>query len=581
MNGLARAFAFRSWRARLAARLKVEHAEDVRAFLVFLSGYRRRILLAAGTMLLTVLFQLPLPFLTMWVVNKLVETRDLGIFPLVVSGLVALVVANGLVTLVHGLLVALLREHALATMEMDLVRHLQRLPVQFYYRKTSSYLATRIRSDLRNLNALLAGPLLNAAQSVLLFVGAVASMFVLSWRLAVVTLVTLPPFVSTLVIFNRKVRERSRAVQERSARYGSSLQEGFSATPVIKAFGAYRENMLRLRESRRSLILAMLNLEVTGSLAHRLTYALGTVAPVLVLWYGAHLYLAGQITIGGFVAFQAFLGYLFGPIQGLLAQNVQVQGALVSLHRLMELLRHPPEASGTRLPPATNALRVERLSFAYEPSRPVLRGLDLEVEPGQTIGLFGTSGGGKTTLLRLLLRFHDPDEGRIRLDGVDVRELELEAYRSRFAVAFQEAHLWSGTIEENLRLGKPAATGDEIRRACEAAVAWDFVHRLPDGLHTVLGEAGMTLSAGQKVRLAIARALLREAPILLFDEPTSALDAETAERLIDSLGGYLAGRTAIIVSHQPAVLRIVDRAYLLDAGGCRPYRLEEPTALSA
>ena len=226
-------------------------------------------------------------------------------------------------------------------------------------------------------------------------------------------------------------------------------------------------------------------------------------------------------------------------------------------------------------------MRLERLTFGYEPGRPVLHDLDLDIEPGNTIGLFGTSGGGKTTLLRLLLRFHDPDEGCIRLGGVDVRELELEAYRARFAVAFQDAHLWSGTLEENLRIGKPGATMAEIRQACEAAVAWDFVRRLPDGLDTVLGEAGMTLSAGQKVRLAIARALLREAPMLLLDEPTSALDEETGERLIDSLGGYLGGRTAVIVSHQPAILRICHRAHLLEAGGCRPFRQDEAAALSA
>lgn len=573
---------FRALVARAATLLRVrltrENWRDLSEFGAFLADYKKRILAAGGTMLLTVLLQLPLPFLTMWVVNELVETRDIGIFPLVVTGLLVLVVSTAMVNLVHNLLVTLLREHALSTLEMRLVDHLHRLPLGFFYDRTSGYLATRIRSDLRNLNALLAGPLLNAVQSALLLVGAVAGMFVLSWRLAVVTFLCVPPFVLTLLLFNRRIRERSLEVQEWRAGYGSRLQETFSSMAVIKAFGDRPQSMRRLRHDLRELILAILKLEVTRSVARRLTYVLGMLAPVLVLWYGAYLHIHGGMSIGHFVGFHTFLGYIFGPIQSLMAQNFQVQSALVSLHRIFEFRRQAPEPSGSRPLPAGTGLCLEEVGFAYKPGQPVLSGVDLAVEPGETVGLVGSSGGGKTTLMRLLLRFHDPTEGRLLLGGVDVRELDVDAYRSRFGVAFQEPHLWSGTVAENLRMGRWNASEAELRAACEAAVAWDFVAELPAGLDTRLGEGGMTLSAGQKVRLAIARALLREAPVLLLDEPTAALDRDTAEALIDSLGHFLVDRTAIIISHQTPVLRLATRSFLLADGRCRelaPHEREE------
>jgi ABC-type multidrug transport system fused ATPase/permease subunit len=566
-----RAFTVRALSIVLRSRLTPENWQDIRELAAFLAHYRRRMVMAGGTMALTVLLQLPLPFLIMAVVDHLIKTRDIGLFPLVTTGLLVLVLSTAAVNLAHGLLVALIREHSLGTLEMHLLERLHRAPIDFFHRHTSSYLATRIRADLRNLNALLAGPILNAVQSSLLIAGAIVSMFLLSWRMSLVCLATLPPFVITVVLFVREIRARTQFVQERTARYGALVQESLATVPIIKAFGAHRHSMARLRRSLRELIETVLRLEMTGSLSRRLTYVLGMMAPVAVLWFGAYEYLNGRLTIGKFVAFHAFLGYLFGPVQGLLGQNVQAQSALVSLRRLLDLMRTPVEtASGVVRPlPASTDLALQGVIFGYRSERPVLEGVDLRVEEGETVGLLGCSGGGKSTLLRLLLRFHDPQEGRVLLGGRDLRELDLEAFRARFAVAFQEPYLWSGTIEENLRVANPGASASDLRRACEGAVAWDFLSRLPQGLQTSIGEGGLMLSAGQKVRVAIARALLRRAPILLLDEPTSALDPETAAELLVRLETHLEGRTALIVSHQSSALRIVDRAYVLEDGRCR------------
>lgn len=563
--------AVRTLSLALRSRLTPENWSDIREFGAFLKQYRGRIAVTAGTMVLTVLLQLPLPFLTMVVVDHLVKTRDIGVFPLVITGVLVLVLSTAAVNLVHGLLVALVREHALGTLEMRVLDRLHRVPVDFFHRYTSSYLATRISSDLRRLSALLAGPLLNALQSALLLSGALISMFVLSWRLALMCVATLPPFAIAVAVFVRAIRARTQVAQEQGARYGGLIQESLANLPAVKAFGAHRQSLGRLRVRLRELKETILGLEITGSLSRRLTHVLSMVAPMAVLWYGAYENLEGRLTIGQFVAFHAFLGYLFGPVQALLSQNIHAQSALVSLRRLLELLRAPVEGDGgVRRPvPAATDLTLEGVGFHYRSGRRVLDGVDLRVGAGETVALLGVSGGGKSTVLRLLLRFYDPQEGRILLGGRDLRELDLEGVRARFAVAFQEPYLWSGTIEENLRIADPHAGAEDLRRACEDAVAWDFVSRLPDGLGSAIGEGGVMLSAGQKVRLAVARALLGRAPILLLDEPTSALDVETAEELLVRLERHLAGRTAVIVSHQSRVLRIVHRAYLLEDGRCR------------
>lgn len=551
-----------------ALALTPENWHDLKAFGRFLAGYRRRILLAAGTMLASVLMQLPLPFLTMVVIDRLIQTQDLSLFPLICVGLFVFVITSALVMLVHRLVLAILREHALGTLQMRVIERLQRAPMSTFYHQSSSYLATRIRSDLRSLSGLLAGSLLGAVQSVLLLLGGTISMFVLAPKLALVCLAIAPFFAFTILIFNRRVRELSLAVQESNARFGGVLQESLAGMQVTKAFCAEESSRLRLRHRLHDLIHHILRQEMMASLAQRLIYMIGMIAPLIVLWYGASEYLAGRMTVGQFVAFHSFLSYVFTPLQSLLSQNLQFQSALVSLHRLMEILQLPEESTPriVRPLPARSDLELDAVEFAYRPGEPVLRGLDLTLAEGETVALVGPSGEGKTSLLRLLLRFHDPDRGRLLLGGVDVRELDLRAYRSRLAIVFQEPYLTSGSVAENLRLARPGASEAELAAAAEQACAHEFIVALPRGYETELGESGVTLSAGQKMRLAIARAMLKDAPILLFDEPTSALDRETEQEVLANLRGYLAQRTALVISHQAAPVGLADRVLTLAEG---------------
>lgn len=562
--------------------LEPEHRADLRELGRLLAVYKKRIAIVAGTMLLSVLMQLPLPFLTMLVIDRFMESKDLSLFPLICVGLLFFVIAASFVRLVHGLVLALLREHILGHLQLELVDRLQACPISYFYTQRSGYLSTRLRTDLNSLSSILAGPLLAAVQNVLLLVGASASMLFLSWKLSAFCLAVLPLFGLTIVAFNRSLRARSRQTQEANARFGSTLQESIAAMPLIKALGAESRERRRVESRLVRLVEAIVKQEVTASLASRLIHITGTIGPLGLLWFGASEYLAGSLTIGQFVAFHSFLGFLFAPVQGLLTMNIRVQSALVSLRRLMEIRNLPAESATSNAckpVPESTELRAESIWFGYRADQPVLRGLDLTIPAGEKLALVGPSGEGKTSLMRLLLRFHDPDQGRVLLGGTDLRNLDLAVYRSRLAVVFQEPYLLSGTIEANLRLACPNASWAEMQEACELACAHEFIAQLPDRYLTPLGEGAVTLSAGQKMRLAIARALLRKAPILLMDEPTSALDETTAARVLSHLRTFLAHRTALIITHQQAPVMLADRVCSLSDGASG--RLCSPAAYIA
>jgi ABC-type multidrug transport system fused ATPase/permease subunit len=534
----------------------------------FLATFKKRIVLVAVLMLLSVAMALPLPFLTMMVIDHIIKTENISRLPLICGGLLVVVLVSAMIKIVHALISTLLQEHVLAAFQIQLFKRLQTCAMSFYYSHSSGYLASRLRSDIRSLSSILIGAMLSGVQCILFLLGAVGSLFYLSWKLALICLAILPFFSIAIVTFNRRLRAQSREAQETAAKVGSRIQESLAATPVIRALGAEQRETRKLQRNIVDQIESLLKHSFTASLASRLTTIMGTLGPLFLLWFGAREYFLGTLTLGQFVAFNTFLGYVFAPVQALFTMNINVQMSLSALRRLMEINDLKPEP-GPRAAcrfPSGFELRVESLTFGYEPDKPVLKGFDLLIPQGETLALVGPSGEGKTSLLRLLLRFHDPDQGRILLGGVDIRDLPVSQYRSQLAVVFQEPYLLRGTIEENLLLARPNATAKELCRACDLACAHDFINNLPDKYQTLLGENAINLSAGQKIRLAIARALLREAPILLLDEPTAAIDEATARAVLDNLGAFLKKRSCLLISHQMLPISLARRVCTLKCG---------------
>jgi len=348
------------------------------------------------------------------------------------------------------------------------------------------------------------------------------------------------------------------------------VERQLSAIPVVQAFGQEPAGDRVFRQTTDTAVQATVESTVVGLKFRSLTglgTALGTAA---ILWLGAHSVLEGRLTVGGILVFLAYLQALYGPLETLIYAPSTTQGAVGSARRVLEILDTKSEVAdrpGARVAPRLRGhLRIEHVTYGYDAHRPILRDVDFEVRPGETVALIGPTGAGKSTLAGLVPRFHDPWSGRVTVDGIDLRDLTVKSVRSQVAVVLQEAFLLPTSIAENISYGRPDATLAEIEAAARAANAHDFIMRLPQGYDTVVAERGATLSGGERQRLSVARALLKDAPILVLDEPTSAMDAVTEALLLEALERLMQGRTTLIIAHRMSTVARADRIVALDHG---------------
>jgi ABC-type multidrug transport system fused ATPase/permease subunit len=414
------------------------------------------------------------------------------------------------------------------------------------------------------------GVLVPLAQSSLVLAGIVVIMVRMDVRLMLVAAAMAPAFWACIRVFGRRIEQTSRAYHEHESTLLSTVQESLSSMRTVQAFTREPDTSLRFGaqalESFR-INLALVRTQLLFSTSVGLALAVGTAAAV---WLGASRVLAGQLSTGDVLVFLAYLGMLYQPLSVVSQSAATLQSCRAQLGRVFDVLDRSPEvvdAPGARpLEMVRGAIAFDRVSFGYDAGQPALRDVTLDIRPGEVVALVGPTGAGKSTLASLLLRFYDPGAGAVLLDGCDLRALPLAWLRQQVGVVLQEALLLSGTIRDNIAYGRPDATLQDIETAARRAQAHEFIAALPDGYDTRLAERAVNLSGGQKQRLAIARAFLKDAPILVLDEPTSAIDAETEEALIASLEGLAEGRTTIIIAHRLSTVRIADRILVLRQG---------------
>jgi ATP-binding cassette subfamily B protein/subfamily B ATP-binding cassette protein MsbA len=452
----------------------------------------------------------------------------------------------------------------------DLFGHLQRLSLRFHSRRSVGDTVRRVTADCGCVativqHALL--PVLTALVTLVLMFGILCRMDAL---LALLALAVLPGMVFVFRRFAQPMMDRSYEQQEAEGRVYDVVEQTLSAIPVVQAFVREEHGDRRFAATARTTLnaaLATTNVQLWFKVLMGLTTALGTAA---ILWMGGHHVLSGQLSVGDLLVFLAYLGFLYAPLETLMYTSSTVHGAAGSARRVLEVVETEPEVAdrpaARPLPQVKGYVRLENVTFGYEPERPVLRDVSLEVLPGQTAALVGFTGAGKTTLVSLVPRCFDPWEGRITLDGHDVRDVQLRSLREQVGLVLQQPFLFPLTIAENIAYGRPGASRHEIEAAARAANAHAFIERLPEGYETVVGERGATLSGGERQRLSIARALLKDAPILILDEPTSALDAETEGLLLEALRRLMRGRTTLIIAHRLSTIRNADWIAVIDQG---------------
>ncbi|MEM8530961.1 MAG: ABC transporter ATP-binding protein [Chloroflexota bacterium] len=496
---------------------------------------------------------------------------------LVLAALTVLIIAAGraVAAYIGTIFLALAGNNVLTQVRAELYRHIQRLSLSYHHKNRSGDLLNRLTGDIGRLQEVTVTAMLPLSVNLLTLVGMLVVMLWMNWHLALLALSIVPIFLFTMGSLGKSIRSVAREERKREGALSASAAEAFGAIKVVQALGMERilertfarQNNASFNEGVRGRRLAMR--------MERSTDILIAFAMALVLWYGATLVLRGELLLGDMLVFITYLKSAFKPMRDLSKYAGRIAKASASGERIIEVLDTVPDVRN--LPGATPAPRLyghvifNDVSFSYEPGQPVLDRFNLEVVPGMRVALVGSSGGGKSTLANLLMRFYDPDKGQIFIDKRDIRTYTLASLRGQMAVVLQESVLFATSVTNNIAYGSPGVSFERIMEAAKLANAHDFIVQLPDGYRTVLSERGSTLSGGQRQRIAIARAAVRDAPIVLLDEPTSGLDQENERAVTEALDRLTTGRTTFLIAHDLRTVEQVDLILYLEQGHIAEY----------
>ena len=451
-----------------------------------------------------------------------------------------------------------------------LYSHIQRLSLAYHDHKQTGDLISRVTSDIDAIQSFITSGLLSTLINVITLLGMVTVMFYINWRFTLIALSVAPFLFMIVYTYTRRIKKASRAVRKKEGEIVSVIEEVLGSIRVVKAFAREDYELRRLEEE--SLESVEMSLRARGLKAKltpivQIIVAVGT---ALVLWFGTRMVLNTTLSAGSLIVFILYLGKMYKPMQELSKMTDAYSKAAVGYERIQEVLQTDKEVKD--LPRARPAPRFrgqiefEHVDFYYTDDTPILKDVSLKMEAGQLAALVGPTGAGKTTIISLIPRFYDPISGTVKIDGTDVKQFRQKSLRHQISFVLQETVLFHAPVWQNIAYGKPEATRAEILRAAELANATEFIDKLPDGYNTVLGEGGMTLSGGQRQRIAIARAIIRNTPILILDEPTSDLDAASEKLVFDALDRLMEGKTTIVIAHRLSTVRKADVIFVVKDG---------------
>jgi ATP-binding cassette subfamily B protein len=451
-----------------------------------------------------------------------------------------------------------------------LYSHIQRLSLAYHDHKQTGDLISRVTGDIDAIQSFIVSGLLDAMINSLTLVGMLGVMLYLNWKFTLIALSVAPFLFLVVFSYTRRIKKASREVRKKEGEIVSVMQEVLSSIRVVKAFAREDYEQKRLEEESLEGVEIGLRARSLKAKLAPLVEVIVAIGTCLVLWFGARMVLSGALSAGSLVVFILYLGKMYKPMQQLSKMTDAYSKAVVGYERIREILDTHNEIrdlpGARRAPRFQGGIDFRDVSFAYEPATPVLKDVTFQIEPGQVAALVGPTGAGKSTIISLIPRFYDPTSGVVKVDGQDVRRFQQKSLRQQISFVLQETLLFHGPIWNNIAYGKPEATRAEILRAAELANAHEFIDKLPDGYNTILGERGVTLSGGQRQRIAIARAIIRNTPILILDEPSSGLDAASEKLVFEALDRLMEGKTSIVIAHRLSTIRRANTIFVLDDG---------------
>jgi ATP-binding cassette, subfamily B, bacterial len=459
---------------------------------------------------------------------------------------------------------------ALLKMRTDLYSHLQRLSLKFHDTRRSADSSFRVAYDSQAIQTIYNKGFTGIFGSVVTLIATFAIMVRLDWQLTLLSLGIVPLIILAIYLFAHKIRKESTFIQEQESAVLAQAQEGLSSIRMVHAFGREEFEVMQFRQQAQQSLHANLRLTLTNVNSALVISTLTVIGTAAMYYVGALHVLNGTLTLGTLLVFSAYLLMLYGPIESLTYTAWAMEGATAGAKRCFEILDRQDDVvdspNAIEIESAKGAIGFHNVSFRYAVEREILHDVDLQIEPNQMIAIVGGTGAGKSTLLSLVPRFYDPTSGSVTVDGRDVREIKKKTLRAQIGIVLQDTLLFSTTIRENIAYGRPDATEDEIIDAAKRAQADEFISQLANGYGSTVGERGQQLSVGQRQRIGIARAFLKNAPILLLDEPTSALDPATEAAIMDTIKELMRGRTTLIATHRLATIHDVDRIVVLERG---------------
>ena len=552
---------------------KAYDAKLMRRLLSYIRPYRRSAFLAIVCLIAGSAFSILQPYLTKVAIDGYIQNNSVAGLNKIAALYALTLVAVFFLSFSQTWLINVMGQKIMRDLRMEIFRHLQKLDVSFFDKNPVGRLMTRVTSDVDALNELFTSGVISVFDDIFTLSGIIISLFLLNYRLALGIVAILPFLILITLMFKIKVRDSYRMVRTAIARINAFLQENITGAAVVQIFGQEAKQYRQFTRINKDHLNANLQSIFYYAVFFPLLKIISAMAIAIIVWYGGIQVLSGALTFGTLVAFIQYSERFFSPISDLSEKYTILQAAMASSERIFKLLDSEPSVATPNAPKALTvhqgSIEFRNVSFSYNPGEAVLRDISFKVEPGEKIAVVGATGAGKSTIIALLNRFYDVQQGSILIDGIDVRDHDLSGLRKSIGIVLQDVFLFSGSVSENIRLGNPDITDPQVEEAADTVHAVQFIRRLDQKYASKLGERGSSISVGQKQLLSFARALAYDPKILVLDEATSSIDTETEMLIRDALQKLLARRTSIVIAHRLSTVQNADRIIVLHHGRIR------------
>lgn len=544
--------------------------KDFAKILKYACPYKKSLIFAFLCLVLTSMINLVLPLIVRNMINAVIVLKDSGVLDTLTRDLVLIILFQAVFAVTHNYIFGFVGHRMTTDFRIDFFAHIQSLSLRFFNDRRVGEILSRMSNDISVIqNALVTIPVAVLRQTITLL-GGLAIIFYLNWKLTGLILLVLPPLMLFARIFGKRLRVFSEKVQDKLAKAAVVLEEGVSSIKIVKSYTREAHEQKRFEKEIETAFEESVRKVRISSFFGPFILGLTFLISALLIWYGGYQVMQGATTPGELAAFFLYALIIAGPIGMFVRIYTQVQEALGAVRRVYEILDTEPLIKSPENPVALSGIEgkieYENVTFGYREESPVLKNVSFEILPGETAALVGPTGAGKSTVIQLLHRFFDPDKGCVKIDGHDIRRLELKNFLEHIALVPQETLLFGGSVRENILYGKLDATEEELITASKSANAHEFIRQLENGYDTLVGEKGVKLSGGERQRIAIARALLKNPKILVLDEATSALDNRSESLIQEAMDRLMANRTTIIIAHRLSTVRNADKIIVLDKG---------------